>query len=385
MISPQELQQLRDFRTDVPEAITLYFQPPAPSELAHRREPILLKEKIQQALGDLQAGSADMRSDLNRLLDLAANLQGNSGKTKIVFACSRQNIWREYDLPGDFGLAFEVGNTFSLAPLAVQANRPTRYCIALADRNRARLLLLEAGDISEHSQVLDEEKEKIRTTGARNSRSAERQKEEPVRLHFQFLAEHLLHFHEHGDYDRLLIGCRDEMWSEIEGTLHTDLKRILLGHFRVDPGLATQEEILERVQPLIAEREQQDEEKLVETVEGESRRNGLGAVGLAAVIDSLEKGEVQTLLWSAQSQSRHQSASLCSQCGLIALGIRETCDSCGGKTWQFDRAEEALLRHPQTRGIEMRALRTAKLPPPDGIAALLRFRADRSTAQALAS
>ncbi len=385
MISPQELQQLRDFRTDVPDAITLYFQPPAPSELAHREEPILLKEKIHEVLGEIHGDSPAMRSDLNRLLELATNLKGNSGKTKVVFACERENLWQEYDLPGNFGLALEVGNTFSLAPLVAQSNRPTRYCIALVDRNRARLLLLEGGEITEHSQVLDEEKEKIRTTGTGRSNHAERQKEEPARQHFQFFADHLFHFHEHGDYDALLIGCRDEMWSGVEGTLHTELKRILIGHFRVDPGLATREEILERVQPLIAEREQQEEEKLVETVEGESRRNGLGAVGLASVIDSLEKGEVQTILWSSNGQSRRQVASLCSQCGLIELGRRDTCDTCGGKTWQFDRAEEALLRHPQSRGIEIRALRTARLSEPDGIAALLRFRADRSTAQALAS
>jgi hypothetical protein len=44
----------------------------------------------------------------------------------------------------------------------------------------------------------------------------------------------------------------------------------------------------------------------------------------------------------------------------------------------FASAEEALLRHRGAREVDLRVIRSATLPGPDNIAALLRFRAERS-------
>ena len=52
---------------------------------------------------------------------------------------------------------------------------------------------------------------------------------------------------------------------------------------------------------------------------------------------------------------------------------------------RFEPPEEALLRHALGRSIEVRMLTYAKLPPPDEIAAWLRFLARHNTNEALAS
>src|SRR4051812_49352435 len=359
------MRELAGFWSEEREAMSLYFQPPVPSELSHREEPILAKENIQQQLKTLQGTSAAVREDIRRILASVSGLKyEGSPRTRIIFACGRNDIWREYDVPGDFGVRLDVDHAFSIAPLVAQQQSRKRYCIALADRNRARLLLLEAREISEHSQVLDEEQEKVRTTGARASVSLERRRDEKVRRHFAFLADHLLHFHEHGDYDALLIGCRDEMWPEIEDTLHTELKRILVGRFSVDPGLATSAEIAEKAQALIDEKDRNDEQSLVEKVMGAAASDGLGAVGLEAVIHSLEQGEVRTLLLAGTrpqvSLSRSQgsgpgagagpaatplSASLCPNCGHLEGAPVRACALCGTEMRRFAHAEEALLRN----------------------------------------
>jgi hypothetical protein len=51
----------------------------------------------------------------------------------------------------------------------------------------------------------------------------------------------------------------------------------------------------------------------------------------------------------------------------------------------FAHAEEAVLRHALRRSIEVRRIRWAKLPPPDEIAAWLRFRVEANAPQELAS
>lgn len=380
-----ELQELASFWTDRGDAISVYFTPPTPQELAYREEPILAKERIRQKLGTMKgAGPAD-RENMQRIVDSIAEMKGNGGRAKIIFACGSNAIWREFDAPGDFGCRVDVGPGFSLAPLIAQQQGRKRYCIALADRNRARLLLLEAREITEHSQIIDEDdKEKIRTTGTSKSVHLERKKDEQVRRHFTFLADHLLHFYEHKDYDSLIVGCREDMWPAIEAEMHPNLKRALVGHFQCDPGLATREEIQDKAQALVNEKDRAEEQRIVERTMGGFASNSLGAVGINEVIDALEKGEVRTLLWTSKPDGQQRSASLCENCGHLEAQQLNACSLCGAKMRLFGNAEEALLRHALGRSIEVREMHYSKLPMPDSIAAWLRFRADMNTAQALA-
>lgn len=386
-ITGEELSGLAKFWSQRGDALSLYYRAPAPpTELAHREELIYAKDKIKEALGKLRGNSAADRADVERMLERVLEMKGNGRRAKIIFACPREKLWREFDMPGDFALRLDAGSSFTLAPLIAQQQGRRRYCIALADRNRARLLLLESREISEHSQVLDEDdKEKIRTTGTSKSVHLERKKDEKVRRHFSFLADHLLHFYEHQDYDCLIVGCRDDMWPEIEAELHPRIRRILAGRFATDPGCATCDEIQEKAQAIVDAQDREDESRLVERTVGAAAANGLGAVGLTAVIDALEKGEVRTLLWTDRPQAERRGASLCENCGHLEPEALEACTLCGAHMRRFADAQEALLRHALGRSIEVRQLHSTKLPQPDGIAAWLRFRAELNTPQALAS
>jgi peptide subunit release factor 1 (eRF1) len=326
------------------------------------------------------------RADVQRIESAISGLKGNGGRAKVIFACGSKGVWREFDAPGDFGCRMDVGANFTLAPLIAQQQGRRRYCIALADRNRARLLLLEAREIAEHSQVIDEDdREKIRTTGTGKSAHLERRKDEQARKHFCFLADHLLHFYEHKDYDALIIGCRDETWPEIEAVLHPNVKRILLGRIAVDPGMAGHEEIQQKTQALVDARDREDEQQLMERTMGGFAANARGAVGIHEVIDALEKGEVRTLLWASKPDGQQHSASLCEGCGHLVGRELNACTLCGAKMRLYQNAEEALLRHALGRSIEVREMHYTKLPMPDRIAAWLRFRAEVNTPRALAS
>jgi len=383
--SAVELRELARFWSERADGLSMYLQVKSPSELSHREEIISAKEKMQKAIGSLRGKSGVDRADVERVMETVAEMKGNGGRAKVIFACRREKFWRELNLTGEFPTRVDAGSTFTLAPLLAQEQTQKRYCIALADRNTARLLLLEAGQISEHSRILDEEKEKIRTTGTSKSAHLERHKEEHVKRHYQFLAEHLLRFHEHKDYDCLMIGCRDEMRPDIEAELHSGLKRILVGRFVVDPGLAPAEEIREKAQAIVDRRDREEEAGLVEKAVVGSATKGLGAVGLREVMDALEKGEVRALLLPAGDLGDGQGMSLCDNCGHLEGKEVRACALCSGRMRRFAHGEEALLRHALGRSIEVRRTRWAKLPAPDEIAAWLRFRAEASAPVAVAS
>ncbi len=386
MIPQEELLQLASFWTEQADALSFYFGPRTPTELSHREEPMAVKEQVQQLFGSLRAPSAEVRRDLERILNTVEQMKGDQSRAKVIFACAREGVWREYDLPGDYPVQLTRGHSFTLLPLFATGDQDERICIALTDRNRSRLLLMQAGVIREHSSVLDEEKDKIRTTGTSGSSHVERQVGEHVREHYQFLADHLQHFREHGDYDALLIGCRDEMWPAIKASLHPELQRILIAHFAADPGLDTPQEIRGRVEPLLQNRTKEEQRRLVEQVAGEAARGGIGAVGLGDVARSLDQGEVRTLILPAKPESATKSASagICTSCDHLSMETSEgICDLCGQPLHVFAPATEAFLRRAFAEGATIRVL-PGDIAQPE-VGALLRFRANTSTAQALAS
>lgn len=385
MISNQELAELSTFFSDDSDAFSLYFEPHIPQDLSHRDEYIELKERIQQAIGNLHAIPPGSRATVERALESVAEMQGSHGRSKVIFACPRRNFWREYDLPGKFGTRAAMGQTFVIAPLITQQENQPRFGILLADRNRTRVLLLQGREISEISHDEREDQEKFRTTGTGRSAHLERSKEEPIRKHFSAIGEQLFRMHQQGRFGALLVGCREDLWPEIEAEFPSELRRVTMGRFTVDPGLATLNEVQSKAEHIIVQHDEHELRELADRVANAEAASGLGAVGLAEVCEALEREEVRTLLWPDPRGLFAKGASLCPNCGHLDLKMANRCALCSSEAVRFERADEALIRKALSGGVEVRVLRNASAHPEKQISALLRFRADRNAPQALAS
>lgn len=385
MMSNKELNELASFFTETNDAFSLYFEPYTPTDLSHRDEYIVAKERIQETIGGMHAVAPGSRAMVERAIETVAEMEGNHGLSKVIFACARRNFWREYDLPGKFGIRAEMGQTFAIAPLVTQQENQPCFGILLADRNHTRILLLQAREIRELSQDSREDQWKFRTTGTKKSVHLERAKEQPVLKHFASVAQQLLRLHQQVRFEGLLVGCRQELWPEIESEFPSDLRRIVLGHFAVDPGLVSLQEVREKAEKIIAQHDSEELNVLAQRAANAEAASGLGAIGLAQVCEALERDEVRTLLWPDPRGWFGRSAAMCAHCGHLDLKMTAKCALCGNEMRKFMRADEALVRKALSGGVEIRALRHTSLHPEEQISALLRFRAERNTPQALAS
>ncbi|HEV2325425.1 MAG TPA: hypothetical protein VGS10_15840 [Terracidiphilus sp.] len=389
MISSQTLRDLGGFWSDSGDALSVYFEPSTPSELSHREETTLAKERIQQAIGTIGhlqlVGATAPRAFVRRAIETIADMEGNRGQAKVIFASARNNLWREFDLPGKFGVRVDVGQSFTVAPLVTQHDNQPRIAILLADRDHLRVLLLAASQITERDDIFAGIPEKIRTTGARKSSHIERSKEQPVHRRFSSIGHQLLRSQQRGVFEALLVGCRDDLWPEIEKALPSDLRRTLLGRFHVDPGAASLREVQEKAEKIIARRDRKELRDLAARAMDEAAADRLGAIGLADVVQALEKNEVRVLLLPDPRARFSQAAWLCSRCGHLDLDSREKCALCGAQMRRFPRADEALVRKALATGAEIRSLRHASAHPEDEVGAWLRFRAEHNVPQALAS
>ena len=389
MISLQVLRELGGFWTDAGDALSIYFEPSTPSQLSHREETTLAKERIQQAIGTIGhlqlVGSTTPRAFVRRAIEAIADMEGNRGQAKVIFASARSNMWREFDLPGKFGVRVDVGQAFTVAPLITQQATQPRVAILLVDRGHSRLLQLEASEITERHGSFPGNAEKIRTTGARKSSHLERSKEDPAHKHLASVANQLLRAHQRESFEALLVGCRDELWPEIDAALPSDLKRILIGRFHVDPGAASPREVQEKAEKIISRRDRKELREVAAKAMDEAAADRLGAMGLANVVQALERNEVRVLLLPDPRVRFSEAAWLCSHCGHLDLRSAEKCSLCRAQMRRFPRADEALVRKALATGAEIRSLRHASANPGNEIGAWLRFRAERNLRQALAS
>ena len=201
--------------------------------------------------------------------------------------------------------------------------------------------------------------------------------------HFKVVADHIEQLFEPGGCDHLLIGCRDDVWSDIESHLQAKAKQHLIGHFRIDPKEATPEQVKEAAQEHLAAYNAKRKQEMIAEVVGEAHRNGRGAVGLKRVLRSLETGEVQTLMLGA---TFHAPGVKCYHCGHMEMHLAPDCAVCGKPNTELEDIGDAIVGHAIRTGVELVYIPDDEQFDKIGrIAALLRFRADQNTAEKIAS
>ena len=386
MITRDQLRELAQIECPEGSAVSFYFQPNRPANKAHKEELILVKDLIR---GAMKQAAAPARHDLERILRTAEQLHGNHSQAKVIFACGSKGIWLEFNLPAGIGASTVLLNSrFHLAPVVTALDQAMRCAVMLVDREKAHIFLLEEGEspeVSSLEQIVSDTPRRVRAAGYGGYEEGriERHIENEAMRHFKRAAERLKEVVEARGLEKVVIGCRDDSWPEIESQLHSYVRHRLLGRFSADPANITAAGIREQVSQLVAERRASEREALVREVLGEAQRNGRGVTGFRNVLLSLERGEVQKLLlrdgFSAPGVE-------CRHCGHLDSRTTRQCDVCGQETIERENLLDALVSRAVRNG-------SVDIVPIDGngeleragnIAALLRFRADQNTARKLA-
>ena len=382
-----EIRELAAFQADETKgacALSFYFQPDPPQDRSHRREAIVAKDVVKQALKS--AGATDkngsLHADLDRVLDLATNLRGHA-RGRAVFACSAQNFWKEYELPPHLvATQIYLQPRFQLKPLAALLGAQPALCVAMVDRQRARFFDLRLDDLRERGAIVHMLSRNASSQGY-NGGHAERRVSEEALQHFKAVSERLRTDFEKSIWERLIVGCQDANWPEFESHLHPYVKQRLIGRFSADVASVSNEEIRDHAGAVlnrwITER---GSKKASEAVDF-AKSNGRGVTGLRRVLRALEAGEVQTIFLTENYSAR---AVECPNCGHLDAHLVPSCVACGKPTRELADVCDAIIPIAIRRDIELFYLKEhSDLDSAGNIAALLRFRSDQTTGQTAAA
>ena len=378
-LTREQIRELAETQDGQSCALSFYFQPSTPRNKAHKEDAILIKDLARDAQRKLESqGKKDCaREDLERVVRMATELRSNGTQAKAVFACSKQNFWREYDLPAQLpGTALYIDRRFHLKPLAHLLGAFPRVGVVLVDRHRARLFDFRLNELTEWEDLFHPLPRRGRSDGfgGYEAGHAERHFEGEVRQHFKNVAEVLKDSIEKGMIEKWILGCLDVHRSVFEAQLHPYAIKELLGRFNADVGHISNDEIRAQAGRIVADWKNRRRHELVSQTLEQARSNARGVTGLRRVLRSLELGEVQTLLIGEQFQAH---AVECSNCGHLDAHLVSTCPVCGSPTREVVDVSEAVLPSVIGRDIELFYVKDdPEFDKVGNIGALLRFRSD---------
>lgn len=392
MMTRDEIRELAAFQADETKgacALSFYFQPDPPQDRSHRHEVIVAKDIVKQALKSAAASrkNGSVHADLDRILDVATNLRGNT-KGKAVFACSKQNFWREYELPPHLGgTHIYLQSRFQLKPLAALLGAQPALCVAVVDRQRARFFDLRLDELRERGAIVHMLSRSASSYGFKgyDAGHAERRVAEEALQHFKAVSDRLLADFEKGTWERLIVACQEVNWPEFESNLHPYVKQRLIGRFSADVASVSNEEIRghasSSLNQWITERAFKKASEALEFAKG----NGRGVAGLRRVLQSLEAGEVQSIFLE---ENYSAPVVQCTNCGHLDAHLVESCVACGHATRGLSDVCDAIIPMAIRSDIEVFYPKDhEELNRAGNIAALLRFRSDvnRTGQSAMAS
>jgi hypothetical protein len=389
MITREDIRELAQFHFKDKEscALSFYFQPRPPQNKSHREEAILAKDLVRTAMREAEKNGKNgcARADLLRMLTLAENLHGHQLQAKAVFACGAQDYWREFDLPPQLpGSQLFVNRRFHLKPLAVLLGAQRRICVALVNRQRARLFDFRLDELKEREGIYHAVPRRSRSDGfsGYDAGHAERRVTDEARHHFKDVAARLKDEAEKGAWEKLIVGCQDNIWPEFEPQLHPYVMQRLLGRFSTDVTTATSDQVREQASRILAESRDNRRKSLVREALNQAKSNSRGVTGLRRVLRSIELGEVQTLLLG-ENYSAH--AVECGNCGHLDAHMVRHCPVCGHATRELEDVCDAIIPAAIRRDIELFYVKDdTEFDSAGNIAALLRFRADQTRGSGIA-
>jgi peptide chain release factor subunit 1 len=390
MMTRDEIRELAAFQADETKgacALSFYFQPDPPQDRSHRREAIVAKDIVKQALKSAAASgkNGSLHADLDRVLDLATNLRGNA-RGRAVFACSARKFWREYELPPHLGgTQIYLQPRFQLKPLAALLGAQPALCVVMIDRQRARFFDLRLDVLREHGAIVHMLSRSASSYGYNGYEAghAERRVAEEALQHFKAVSERLRADFERGAWERLIVGCHDVNWPEFDSHLHPYVKQRLIGRFSADVASVSNEEIRDHAGALLTQWITERASTKVREALDFAKGNGRGVAGLRRVLQALETGEVQTIFLAENYAAR---AVECPHCGHLDAHLVASCVACGRRTRELADVCDAIIPIAIRRNIELFYLKEHdELDRAGNIAALLRFRSDQTTGQVAAA
>ncbi len=325
-----------------------------------------------EALDASKEKKASLAADLDKAQELAAGDAGSGSPGLAVYACSGEKFLEVLALPEAPRSRIVFDRNPYIRPLTQILGEYRRLVAFLVDRREAKWYAAATGEIALLDEMKSEVPKMVKGGGEREeARRIERHVEAAVQEHYKKAAQKTFEMFKKNGFNGFVLGCPDNLVSEIEPHLHPYVKERLRGWLRAKPS-DSPDVVLKETMALERAIRKSEEEAVIKQFTAELEKGGRACSGLKDSLRALAMGEVQTLIVTKGFSAPGRS---CPRCKLLYPEDEIKCPACERKTETVldvvDEAIEAAMR----RDAHIRNVQPpSRLDRYGQIGALLRFK-----------
>ncbi len=368
-ITEEEIRTLAGYKGEDAPVTTCYLNVDGATHVRHQD----VMRELDRVLRLARARGADDPSVMTDLERIEAHVRGGFDRSRTrglaIFSCTAHDYWRLIELPVPVHSQVVVNHSPSVRQLEVVVDQHERFGLLLVDRQRARMLVFELGELVESSAAFDELPRGDDDDHSYTKDQARDYVAARVQQHLRHAATVAFEVFQAQGFERLIVSAPEDLSGELEAGLHPYLRERVVARCAI-PLNASDEEIRRAALEVEADVERAQEAEAVALL-----RAGVGAgsgpvSGLEPTLMALVERRVETLLVSF---GYVEPGWRCGACGWIGK-LGRSCPVCETEMVQVDdvveeAVEEALM---QSCRVEI-CVGNADLDVLGGIGALVRY------------
>lgn len=236
-----------------------------------------------------------LRGDLDRVAEhLARDRFAEGARAHAVFCCSSLDLFETLSLPQPVEASVTIDSTPCIVPLA-EIGPQEPWCVALVNRRVARVLRGSASELTEVRSV-DDNVHGQHSQGGWSQARYQRSVDHDVQDHLRHAADILLSQFRRRPFEGLLVAAPEELRNQLTETFHPYVRERFAGFVDVDVESASPDQVRERAEHVIRERDAELVQAQVERLRAGLGNGGRAAAGPEQVLRCLEERRVATLL-----------------------------------------------------------------------------------------
>jgi peptide chain release factor subunit 1 len=369
VITEAAIRELAGFRGQDAPVTTCYLDVDG-RRLSRHRDYEQELERILRSARARANGTESVRSDLGRIeAYVKGGFDRSTTRGLAMFSCSAHEFWKVVPLPVPVRSRVVINQAPAVAQLESVAQEFDRFGVLLVDKQRARMLVFQLGELVDHSDLFDELPRDYDTRGHSDQGDVTGHVEALAATHLRHAAQVAFHVFQQESFEHLTVGAPANIARALESSLHPYLRERLCG--RIDIGVgANLADIREAALDVEREVERQREAAAVEKLRTQTATGRRAVAGLAASLQALIERRVEQLL---VSDDFSEPGWHCQGCGHLGL-VGRSCPSCGEEMQPVeDIVEEAVeVALAQSCHVEV-CVDNADLDVMGRIGALLRY------------
>lgn len=282
-----------------------------------------------------------LRGDLKRIKTFlgSAGAPFKGARALAVFCSGRDDLFETIRLSRPVPGRVEIAAGPYIEPMLAAVER-RRWLVALVTRSSARLLAGSPDRLSERAR-LEDNVHGQHDQGGWSQANYERSVEKDVADHLRHVADLVNRRWRAERFNRLALGGPQEIVPRFEALLAEEARSHQApGRVQIDLSHATEADVRQAVERLVAEDEQEVEAKALERLAAGVGAGGRGVRGLSQTLQALNERRVETLLVEPGFDGEGER---CPTCGLLAVDADGSCPADGTSLQAVPHLREAVV------------------------------------------